>query len=205
MAVSSKHTGWRYDAQNSRLDFYYQGTRVGHINTAGMTIPSGEVLDLTGATGILSLAAGEIAAADLASNAVETAKINANAVTKGKMDSGVYTIEHIVCLVSATDNEILGISKVWNECTVVRVVYWTSGALGGGFGIDILDGGASGSGSTVIDSSTDNLTGFDSSDLSTPYTLSAGDYVRIEFDNFSTAPDYISVDIQLKVPLTTNA
>ena len=34
MGVSARHTGWRYDPDNSRLDFYYQGTRVGHINAS---------------------------------------------------------------------------------------------------------------------------------------------------------------------------
>jgi len=32
MAVSSTHNGWRFDRANSRLDFYYRGTRVGHID-----------------------------------------------------------------------------------------------------------------------------------------------------------------------------
>lgn len=32
MAVSSIHNGWRNSAANSRLDFYYKGTRSGHIN-----------------------------------------------------------------------------------------------------------------------------------------------------------------------------
>ena len=37
MAVSGLHNGWHYDKDNTRLDFYYRGTRVGHINTAGLT------------------------------------------------------------------------------------------------------------------------------------------------------------------------
>lgn len=32
MAVSSTHNGWRWDRANSRLDFYYRGIRVGHID-----------------------------------------------------------------------------------------------------------------------------------------------------------------------------
>ena len=50
-----------------------------------LTFPSGAGLDLSAATGILSLAAGEIAAADLATNAVTTTKINALAVTTAKI------------------------------------------------------------------------------------------------------------------------
>ena len=38
MAVSGVHSGWRLDKSNSRLDMYYQGTRVGHIAAAGLTI-----------------------------------------------------------------------------------------------------------------------------------------------------------------------
>ena len=37
MAVSAVHNGWRWDTQNSRLDFYYRGTRVGHINANGLS------------------------------------------------------------------------------------------------------------------------------------------------------------------------
>lgn len=37
MAVSVRHNGWRFDPTNSRLDFYYRGTRVGHIAAAGLT------------------------------------------------------------------------------------------------------------------------------------------------------------------------
>lgn len=37
MAVSVNHTGWRKDPGNSRLDFYYNGTRIGHIAAAGIT------------------------------------------------------------------------------------------------------------------------------------------------------------------------
>ena len=37
MAVSSIHTGWRFDRGNSRLDVYYRGTRLGHFDASGMT------------------------------------------------------------------------------------------------------------------------------------------------------------------------
>ena len=36
-AVAPTHKGWDYDPVNGRLDFYYQGTRVGHINGSGLT------------------------------------------------------------------------------------------------------------------------------------------------------------------------
>lgn len=50
MAVSATHTGWRYDPANTRLDFYYQGTRIGHINASQMSLAAGD----------LALAAGTI-------------------------------------------------------------------------------------------------------------------------------------------------
>ena len=44
MAVSSLHNGWQYDAKNSRLNFYYRGTRVGHINAEGdLAVTSGTI------------------------------------------------------------------------------------------------------------------------------------------------------------------
>ena len=50
MAVSSIHNGWRYDRANARLDFYYRGTRVGHLNATGMF--NATPLDVTGALAV---------------------------------------------------------------------------------------------------------------------------------------------------------
>lgn len=41
MGVSSRTKGWRWDRTNDRLDFYYQGTRIGHIDTGGIDLASG--------------------------------------------------------------------------------------------------------------------------------------------------------------------
>ena len=41
MAVSAKHNGWRWDPDNNRLDMYYRGTRVGHINASGVSAAAG--------------------------------------------------------------------------------------------------------------------------------------------------------------------
>ena len=48
MAVSSIHSGWRYDSANSRLDFYYRGTRVGNIDASGLTAATGDLTVTTG-------------------------------------------------------------------------------------------------------------------------------------------------------------
>lgn len=34
----AKYTGWHYDVANTRLDYYYQGTRVGHANATGLYV-----------------------------------------------------------------------------------------------------------------------------------------------------------------------
>lgn len=36
MAVSGTHNGFRFDRANTRLDLYYRGTRVGHVNASGL-------------------------------------------------------------------------------------------------------------------------------------------------------------------------
>ena len=46
MAVSSTHTGWHYEPDNTRLNFYYRGTRVGHINSAGDLALTAGTLDI---------------------------------------------------------------------------------------------------------------------------------------------------------------
>lgn len=35
---SSIHNGWHWDSANSRLEFYYRGTKVGHLDANGFTI-----------------------------------------------------------------------------------------------------------------------------------------------------------------------
>ena len=52
--ASSIHNGWKWDPSNSRLDFYYRGTRVGHINSTGMT----NALTLTATDSITSSKTG---------------------------------------------------------------------------------------------------------------------------------------------------
>tara|TARA_Y100000310_G_scaffold269219_1_gene282269 strand:- start:2535 stop:3011 length:477 start_codon:yes stop_codon:yes gene_type:complete len=43
MGASNIHNGWRYDVTNSRLDFYFRGTRVGHIDANGMELATGDL------------------------------------------------------------------------------------------------------------------------------------------------------------------
>lgn len=53
MPVSSTFSGWRYDPANARLDFYYRGTRVGHISSSGLsTAGSGIANSMVQAAGL---------------------------------------------------------------------------------------------------------------------------------------------------------
>src|SRR3546814_19122928 len=60
MAVSATHNGFRFDRENTRLDLYYRGTRVAHINSTGLTTASGQALTVTD-TG-LTVTAGNVVA-----------------------------------------------------------------------------------------------------------------------------------------------
>jgi hypothetical protein len=70
MAVSSIHNGWRYDPANSRLDFYYRGTRMGHVSATDLTAANGFTVTSGGAT----ITAGDaaITAGNVRLGAIET-------------------------------------------------------------------------------------------------------------------------------------
>lgn len=84
MAASSTHNGWRFDRANSRLDFYYRGTRIGHINgtqlvvatgginvTGGVTAVTGGITDTAGPL-IVTAQDARITAGNLRLGAIET-------------------------------------------------------------------------------------------------------------------------------------
>ena len=186
MAVSKTYTGWRRDDNNSRLDFYYEGTRVGHIDTSGLTVAS--ALEIFG---------------DLDDDSVNSEHYVANSIDKEHLAPEIYAIESVCLNGEGLDTQtIKGLYKCWSACTVIRVSYFTDQALGSSVGVDVVDGATDGNGSGVIDSCSDNLNGSDINDLTTPYDLSAGDYINVVIDNI-TASTFISVIILLKVPLGT--
>jgi len=126
-------------------------------------------------------------------------ELPATCVDKADLATEVY--QELVIPVSFTlDNQTVKLYKCWSACTVVRVAYFTNQACGTNLGIDVVDGGTAGAGTTVIDSCSDNLNGSDVNDLTTPYALSAGDYINVTVDDV-TASTFISVMITLKVPL----
>jgi len=133
-----------------------------------------------------------------------TLTMPASTVTKAKLNSEVYTIEHI-CLTGNTndfDNETVILTRLWSAGTVVRVVYFTNAALGTSLGIDIVDGATDGNGTDVIDSCADNLSGSDVNSLTTPYAVSAGDYINVTFDDVTNDVSF-TIDIQVKIPVST--
>ena len=77
MAVSPTHNGWRYDPSNTRLDFYFRGTRVGHIaaaafvSTQAMTIDAGG-LTITAGNAVATAGDVRVTAANVRLGAVET-------------------------------------------------------------------------------------------------------------------------------------
>lgn len=44
---SSTHNGWHFDAENNRLEFYYRGTKVGHLDASGFTVTDGSTSYMT--------------------------------------------------------------------------------------------------------------------------------------------------------------
>ncbi len=44
---SQEHKGWHYDRANSRLDFYYEGTKIGHLDASGFTVTDGSTSYIT--------------------------------------------------------------------------------------------------------------------------------------------------------------
>lgn len=144
-----------------------------------IVIPDGSQLNTSAAAGILNMATGEIGKADLA--------------------DAIYYNEHII-ISGAFDNQTVKSGPVPNDCTVTNVTYFTDAALGGSVGIDLVDGGTDGTGTDVINSCSDNLSGIDDNALGTPHTLSAGDHINVKCDDF-TAETHCTVHVTLKVLL----
>jgi hypothetical protein len=72
MARSSLHKGWHFDRSNSRLEFYYEGTKVGHLDANGFTVTDGSTSRIT--NGILQNAGIH---ADLKTNEVKIGTVAA--------------------------------------------------------------------------------------------------------------------------------
>lgn len=112
------------------------------------------------------------------------------------------TYNEYVCISGALDNATYDTGKLANDCEVVAVDYFTVGAAGSGAGIDVVDGGADGSGSAVIDASADNLDGIDCNTLSTPYAMVSGEHLKVKVDDVSSTFVFVKVTLKVKVNST---
>lgn len=175
----------------------------GQFGTTAVAHPPGEKFELAGIalllnSGSLSLPTGQTL--DLPDDTVKAADVTDAIVAKAHLNSEVYAIEN-VCISGTLDNQtIKGLYRCWSACTVIRVAYFTSQAIDTSSGIDLVDGSTDGNGTDVIDSCADNLNGSDVNTLTTPYALSAGDYINLTVDDITNST-FISVVISLKVPL----
>lgn len=66
--TSPTHNGWWYDALNARLEFYFRGTKVGHLDASGMSITNDTTARMTD---------GLLQEAGLGAEAVTNAKLSA--------------------------------------------------------------------------------------------------------------------------------
>ena len=102
MAVSSTHTGWRYDPANARLDYYYRGTRVGHINASGLSTANRGITDSV------------VQGAGLATGVVKVSLINGGS-------AGNHTVTGIVA-----GDEIVFVAHVSTAASVATIADLTS-------------------------------------------------------------------------------
>jgi|GEM_PF-737070 len=113
-------------------------------------------------------------------------------------DEVTYTVPLTVA--GSFDNQTVKVADLMEPAEVVGVTYFTAGALGEGLGIDVVDGGADGTGTDVICSCSDNLNGLEVEDTisATHGVLAAGDVINVTIDDLASAV-YCVVTIWLKV------
>lgn len=123
-------------------------------------------------------------------------------VNKANLGADV-TIRLPIPLSGIFDNETIELGPLGEAGEIVAVFYDTdaSPGLGTGVGIDVIDGGTDGNGTDVIDHCADNLSGSDYNTLTTPYAMSADDYLRVKFDDFAASTYRSTVVIMYEVAL----
>lgn len=134
MSASSQHTGWYRDWTNSRLDIYYNGTRIGAVDANGLLAVSGLLGYNTGAGGTVTQATSKTTGVTL--NA-QSGQITMNNASLGAGAEVVFTVTN--SFVSATDVIIVNVGSgaTTNDDYVVGV-----GAVGAG-SFDIYVGNVS--------------------------------------------------------------
>ena len=147
MAVSSTHTGWQYEPGNSRLNFYYRGTRIGHINASG--------LDLAVA-GDLGVAAGTLDVQD--GGTVTQASGNRTSTVILSTHSGKVTVDdaslaavtivtHTVTNTKVSATDVIVLSKVSGDADTNA---WVSAVDAGSFDVSLRNNSASAADTTAF-------------------------------------------------------
>ena len=103
MAASGRHTGWYFDVANSRLDFYYRGTRVGSIDANSLdpaqnTSVTGTIVasaQISNTTGDIRAAAGNLRLG-VVSTFATTEPTEAVVMKQGTQPSGAITTSGVL-------------------------------------------------------------------------------------------------------------
>lgn len=133
MAVSTTHTGWHYDVDNSRLDFYYRGTRVGHINASGLDLAvSG---DLGVAAGTLDVQDGGTVTQATNRTTGVTLSTHSGQITGDDASLAAVTIAtHTVTNTKVSATDVIVLSKVSGD---VDTNAWVSAVASGSFNVSV--------------------------------------------------------------------
>ena len=142
MAVSGIHNGWRYDPANSRLDFYFRGTRVGHIDANGMELATGD-LEINAGTvnvqdgGTVTQLTSKSTAVELNTNSgqitMDDAALAAAAEVSFTLTNSQIAATDVVVVnhgsVTTTGAYLVGVSAVASGSCSITVANLTGGAL----------------------------------------------------------------------------
>jgi hypothetical protein len=133
MAVSTTHTGWHYDVDNSRLDFYYRGTRVGHINASGLDLAvSG---DLGVAAGTLDVQDGGTVTQATNRTTGVTLSTHSGQITGDDASLAAVTIAtHTVTNTKVSATDVIVLSKVSGDADTNA---WVSAVASGSFNVSV--------------------------------------------------------------------
>lgn len=126
---SSTHTGWFNDRETSRLEYYYLGTKIGHINANGFFVIVGGFTS-SAPTGIgIGYATGAGGAVTQASN--RTTGVTLNNLT------GTITTDNASLAAEASADFIVTNSQVAiGDCIILSI---QSGENGGGTVLSVQD------------------------------------------------------------------
>ena len=133
MAVSTTHTGWHYDVDNSRLDFYYRGTRVGHINASGLDLAvSG---DLGVAAGTLDVQdGGTVTQATNRTTGVTLSTHSGQVTVDHQSLAAVTIVTHTVANTKVSATDVIVLSKVSGDADTNA---WVSAVASGSFNVSL--------------------------------------------------------------------